>query len=96
MRLRYTVHALGHIKAIHDYIVERNPAAAAQVIGRIRIAADRLRAFPRIGRAGAAAGTYEWVVRDLPYIVVYEVDHQEDEVVVLAVFHGAQDRRDET
>ena len=36
MRLRYTVHALGHSKAIHDYIAERNPAAAALVVGRIR------------------------------------------------------------
>jgi toxin ParE1/3/4 len=40
-------------------------------------------------------GTYEWVVPRLPYILVYEVDQAEEQVLVTAVFHGAQDRKDE-
>jgi plasmid stabilization system protein ParE len=31
-------------------------------------------------------------VRGLPYIIVYEVREQTNELVVLAVFHGAQER----
>jgi hypothetical protein len=31
-------------------------------------------------------------VQGLPYIIVYELDLQRDEVTVLGVFHGAQDR----
>jgi toxin ParE1/3/4 len=36
--------------------------------------------------------THEWVVVGLPYIIVYEVDEAADEVAIIAVFHGAQDR----
>jgi hypothetical protein len=34
----------------------------------------------------------EWVVRGLPYIVVYEVDAKRGELIITAVFHGARDR----
>ena len=42
MRLRYTEDALQHINVIHDYIAERNSAAATRVVGRIRAAAETL------------------------------------------------------
>ena len=35
---------------------------------------------------------FEWVVPRLPYVVVYEVDQEQERIVVTAVFHGAQDR----
>jgi len=47
-----------------------------------------------MGHAGRDAGTLEWVVPRLPYIVVYEVDENRDQVLVTAVFHGAQSRED--
>jgi plasmid stabilization system protein ParE len=34
----------------------------------------------------------EWVVKGLPYIIVYEINEPRNEVVILAVFHGRQDR----
>jgi plasmid stabilization system protein ParE len=96
MRLRYTAEAQEHIAAIHNYIGDRSPAAATQVIARIRLAAERLTEFPRIGRIGRVPGTHEWVVRGLPYIIVYEVGVTDpDEVLILAVFHAAQNRDQE-
>ena len=47
---------------------------------------------PEMGRPGERRGTREWVVRGLPYIIVYRVDWNQDEIVLLNVFHGAQDR----
>jgi toxin ParE1/3/4 len=35
------------------------------------------------------------VVPRLPYIVVYEVDQAAEQVMITAVFHGAQARNDE-
>jgi toxin ParE1/3/4 len=90
MKVRYTIDALLHIAAIHTYITERNPVAAARVVTRIRMAADRLGELPHIGHAGTLAGTREWVVAGLPYVVVHELNMQDDEVVVLGVYHGAQ------
>ena len=93
MRLRYTAEARSHIEAIFNFINDRNPNAAVQVAARIRFAAERLADFPRIGHAGRVPGTYEWVVSGLPYIIVYDVAlGDRDELTVMGVFHGAQDR----
>jgi len=92
MRLRYTVEARSHIKAIYDYLAERNPTAALEIASRIRAAAELLQDFPRIGRAGIDPGTAEWVVRGSPYVIVYELDLDHDELVILAVFHGSRSR----
>jgi toxin ParE1/3/4 len=90
MKVRYTIDALLHIAAIHAYIDERNPVAATRVVARIRLAANRLGELPRIGHAGAVAGTREWAVTGLPYVIVHELNVPEDEVVVLGIYHGAQ------
>ena len=45
-----------------------------------------------MGRPGRAPDTREWVVHGLPYLIVYRVDETKDELTVLAIFHGAQDR----
>jgi toxin ParE1/3/4 len=93
VKLRYTTDALEHIAEIHGYIRDRSPAAATQVVARIRLAAERLTEFPRMGHLGRVPGTHEWVVRGLPYIIVYETDATDpDEVRVLGIFHAAQDR----
>jgi plasmid stabilization system protein ParE len=93
MRLRFSVEAQEHIASIYDYICDRSPVTATQVVLRIRLAAERLTEFPRMGPVGRAEGTHEWVVRGLPYILVYEIGASDlDEIVILGVFHGAQDR----
>ena len=61
-------------------------------MSRIRSAAERLESFPRMGHAGVAPGTYEWSVVGLPYVIVYQTADEAGEVVILGVFHGAQQR----
>ena len=96
MKLRFTTDALSHLTAIVDYISELNPSAAVRVAADIRASAERLRNFPRMARPGAVTGTHEWVVRGTPYLLVYEVDEPTAEIRVLAVFHGAQDWKEDT
>jgi toxin ParE1/3/4 len=58
---------------------------------RIREAVSLLGDLPYIGREGVLAGTRELVVPGLPYVVVYRIDIAEQEtVVILGVYHGAQ------
>jgi hypothetical protein len=45
-----------------------------------------------MGHLGRVAATYEWVVVGSPYIVACEIDEAADEIAIIAVFHGAQDR----
>ena len=77
---------------IYSWIAKNRPQSADSVIDRILESADQLGRFPYMGHVGNAPGTYEWVVTGLPYIVVYEVDSDNNEVKITAVFHGAQHR----
>jgi toxin ParE1/3/4 len=96
VRLRYTAQAREHIAAIFGYIRDRNRVAATEVVARIRQSAERLAEFPRVGHAGRVVGTYEWVMRGLPYIIVYQLGADDsDEILILGVFHAAQDRERE-
>ncbi|MGZ5843140.1 MAG: type II toxin-antitoxin system RelE/ParE family toxin [Xanthobacteraceae bacterium] len=92
LALRFGARARSQLLAIHEYINERNPSAAARVGGSIREAAAVLRYFPYSGRPGRAPDTREWVVRRYPYVLVYEVDAADECVTILGVFHCAQKR----
>ncbi|HLJ65104.1 MAG TPA: type II toxin-antitoxin system RelE/ParE family toxin [Stellaceae bacterium] len=72
------------------YIADENPLAARHVTRELILAGDSLALFPRRGRPGRAPGTRE-LVTVVPYVIVYEVD-ETDTVMILRVWHGAQDR----
>ncbi len=91
MRLRFTPRARRHLDAISEYITERNPDAARRVGARIRETIGLLAAFPDMGHEGVLSGTREMVVPGLPYIIVYRIEFDdEDMLVILGVYHGAQ------
>jgi len=87
--------AANDIDDIYAWIAKDNPRAAAGMVERIALRISRLAVIglSRIGRPGLVEGTRELV--EAPYIIVYEVDEAADEIVVLAVMHGAQDRHKE-
>jgi toxin ParE1/3/4 len=91
MTVRFTLEALAHIAGIHSYIEARSPRAASRVAERIYAEAERLGEFPQLGHVGAVSGTYEWTVPGLPYVIVHQLS-ENDELVILAIFHAAQDR----
>lgn len=72
---------------IVDYIAKDNPMAALNIWDEIESQVERLRDFPRSGRAGRMPETRELVVTGTPYIVVYIVG---DDVDLIRVLHGAQ------
>jgi len=91
VRLRFTRRARRHLDAIAEYIAERNPEAARRVGARIRETIDLLAAFPHMGHEGALTGTREMGVPGLPYIIVYRIENgDEDTLVILGIYHGAQ------
>jgi plasmid stabilization system protein ParE len=92
MKLVVRASAAGDLAAIFDWIARDNPQAAAATVRRVRQRIGRLAApgFAHMGRPGQVDGTRELV--EAPYIIVYEVREDRDELVVLAVLHGARDR----
>lgn len=91
LTLRVTRRAAAHIESIESYIATDNPGAARGVGRRIRAAFEVLCHFPEMGRRGRVPGTREWVVRRVPYVVVYAIG--ESSIDVLGVFHCARDER---
>jgi len=95
MRLIFDDQALADLEGIFEWIAKDNPAAARAVVDRLFSSTELLTSFPFMGHAGRDPDTFEWVVPRLPYIVVYDVNEARGEVIVTAVFHGAQNRESE-
>ena len=49
MSMRYAARALAQLDGIHDYLNERNPAAARAVLASIKRSAGRLENMPELG-----------------------------------------------
>src|SRR3954452_20584624 len=92
MKLVFDDQALADIENIYRWISQDSPSAAKAVVDRLFGSIELLISFPLIGHVGRDPGTFEWVVPRLPYLVVYEVDQTADQVIITAVFHGAQSR----
>jgi toxin ParE1/3/4 len=92
MRVIIRAAAYDDLDRIYAWIAKDRPRSANSVIDRILESAERLGHFPYLGHVGRVPGTFEWVVPELPYILVYTINTIDDEVTVAAVFHGAQNR----
>ena len=90
MKLRFTPQATADLRAIADYIGERNPAAALRVRDAILESLQRLVLFPEAGRRQSVEGVRKVVVRTYPYVIYYTVTA--GEIAVLTIRHAAQSR----
>jgi len=72
-----------------SYIDQFNPIAATALARHLLDAGNALKAFPHRGRAGTEPGTRELVAVH-PYVIVYDIGR--NEVKILRVWHGAQQR----
>ncbi len=93
MKLVFDGEALADIEDIFEWIAQDSPVIARSVADRLLSSAELLITFPFMGHAGGDPGTLEWVLPRLPYIIVYEVDREQDVIIVTAVLHAAQDRK---
>jgi toxin ParE1/3/4 len=93
MRVSFDPAASEELDHIFKWIARDNPRAASNLIARIEAKVMRLAAptLSHMGRPGLVAGTRE-LLED-PYIIVYKVDDERGEIVVVSVAHGAQKRK---
>ena len=94
MRVFVRESAEADLDHIAEWIAKDNPAAARRVVTAIRDRINLLETdeLAHMGRSGLVTGTRELI--EYPYIIVYQVDDERREVMVLSVVHGAQDRED--
>ena len=84
--------ALEDFKEQITYIATDNPSAARRVATHVKEAAVNLGEMA-IGRPGRVTGTYERVLSNLPYILVYALapNRLGEAVVILRLIHTSQD-----
>lgn len=92
MRITFEPAAREELEYILRWIAKDNPRAAIAVIDRIekRITRLALLPFTYTGRPGLVEGTRELI--EWPYIIVYRIDEETAEIVIVSIVHGARDR----
>ena len=95
MKVSFDPAARDELDRIYAWIAKDNPRAAFEMIDRIEAKVMRLAdpTLMHMGRPGLVDGTRELL--EWPYIIVYEVDEDRAEIVVVSVVHGAQEREKE-
>ena len=93
MKVTFDIGASNDLDRIFAWIKKDNLRAAYETIGRLKARVDTLATpgLARMGRPGRDEGTHELV--EAPYVIVYEVDDERSEIVVLSIVHGAQRKR---
>jgi toxin ParE1/3/4 len=86
--IEWTEQATRQLDQAHDYIALSNNEVAARITMQIVTSVQQLAVYPMSGRAGRVTGTRELVISNTPFIVAYAIEIAD--IVVLAVYHGAQ------
>jgi toxin ParE1/3/4 len=95
MRVIIRESAQADLDHIAEWIAKDSSSVAARMVATIRdrigfLETDEL---THMGRPGLVEGTRELL--EWPYVIVYKVFEEREEVVVLSIVHGARDRQDE-
>jgi plasmid stabilization system protein ParE len=94
-KLRWTDPANADFLGVVKWLKTKNPDAAARVGRRILDDMERLLDFPYLGKPGRSPDTRELAVTSYPYLIVYDVEHDEtisdkpQTIIILRVLHGA-------
>ena len=87
--IKWTEQATQQLDQAHDYIALANSKEVpARIVMQIVTSVQQLAAFPTAGRTGRVSGTRELVIPNAPFIAAYAI--VQADIVVLAVYHGAQ------
>jgi plasmid stabilization system protein ParE len=86
--------AVADIERLHAFLTEENPVAAQRVVGVLARAIQSLDTFPDRGRPSPVTGARELIVPfgRSAYILRYVHDAPREEVVVLRIWHGREER----
>jgi addiction module RelE/StbE family toxin len=90
MRLEWTEPAVEDLTSIRDFIARDSPQYARQFVGRIIAAAERLKAFPEMGRR--VPESLEEGIREIlfnSYRIIYRREARR--IRILTVLHASRD-----
>ncbi|MGB9237171.1 MAG: type II toxin-antitoxin system RelE/ParE family toxin [Terriglobales bacterium] len=87
--IEWTEQAIRQLDQAHDYIaLSNNKELATRITTQIVTTIQQLARFPMSVRSGRVPGTRELVISNIPFVVAYAIAR--DRIVILAIYHGAQ------
>ena len=88
MNIVYAPRALRDLKGIAEYLTERSPPGARNVLAAIKSSIDALASFPEIGRSVDKASHRRMAVLRYPYIIFYRIAG--DDLLILHIRHTSR------
>jgi plasmid stabilization system protein ParE len=95
LKLIVAAAALADFERLHAFLARKNASVAADAVLGLDAALQRLTSFPDVGRPSGKPGIRELVVPfgRSAYVIRYAHIEDKDEVVILRVWHGREERR---
>jgi len=90
MKLRYSLRASRDLESIHQYLVERSPKGAVNVLTAIYAAVEFIRRQPEAAEVTRIEGVRAKVVPRYRFKVFYRLVSEEDMVEIVHVRHTAR------
>ncbi len=89
MKLRFTAKALEDLERLHEFVAEKNPAAADRIRRQLLDSFQTLLKQPLAGKPVKSLPVRQWVVGD--YVLRYLL--QEEQILtIVRIWHGREDR----
>ena len=88
MEIFWFQEAIADLTIIRDYISKGNPLIAKQIILKITNYSTTLSHSPGIGRPGRVRSIREFILAEIPYIIVYR--SKDSKVEILRILHQSR------
>ena len=94
MRLVVAQAAAADLERLHEFLADKNPDAARQAVAALVAAVESLQVFPERGRPSGVRNIRELIVPfgRSGYVLRYAYSAAADEVIVLRIWHGREER----
>lgn len=91
MKLQFTAKALEDLERLHEFVAEKNPAAADRIRDQLLACFQTLLKQPLGGKPVRSLPVRQWVTGN--YIVRYLIEDEQN-LIIVRIWHGREDRPD--
>jgi plasmid stabilization system protein ParE len=91
MKLQFTGKALEDLERLHEFVAEKNPAAADRIRNQLLDTFQTLLKQPMGGKPVKSLPVRQWVAGD--YVIRYLIENEQN-LIIVRIWHGREDRPD--
>lgn len=91
MKLQFTGKALEDLERLHEFVAQKNPAAAERIRNQLLDTFQTLLKQPMGGKPVKSLPVRQWVAGD--YVIRYLIENEQN-LIIVRIWHGREDRPD--